>query len=146
MADDMVNCAATLPEPSLWRLFARQVRPAAVLLLAFTLLAGVAYPLVVTGIAQVAFPGAADGSLIERDGRLVGSSLIGQAFTDPGSFWSRPSATAPYPYNAAASSGSNLGPLNPDLVSSGGRPGSKVSARRRQAPARRLLGALRWTW
>jgi K+-transporting ATPase ATPase C chain len=87
-----------------------------VLLVALTLLTGVVYPLVITGIAQVVFPGAANGSLIERDGQVVGSSLIGQAFSNPAYFWSRPSATAPFPYNAAASSGSNLGPLNRDFL------------------------------
>ena len=81
-----------------------------------TLITGVAYPLLVTGISQAAFHGKANGSLIERDGKAVGSSLIGQPFSDPKHFWSRPSATSPYPYNASASSGSNQGPLNPALV------------------------------
>jgi K+-transporting ATPase ATPase C chain len=85
------------------------------MLLALTLLTGVLYPLAVTGIAQVAFPRQAHGSLIVRGGRVLGSSLIGQAFSSPGDFWSRPSATTPA-YNAMASSGSNLGPLNPALV------------------------------
>jgi len=74
------------------------------------------YPLLVTGIANVAFPGQAEGSLVERDGKAVGSTLIGQPFSDPKYFWSRPSATVPMPYNAAASSGSNQGPLNPALA------------------------------
>jgi K+-transporting ATPase ATPase C chain len=91
------------------------IKPAVLLLLVLTALTGVVYPLVVTGIAQVAFPTQANGSLIERDGKLVGSSLIGQPFDDPKYFWSRPSATAPTPYNAGASSGSNQGPLNPAL-------------------------------
>jgi K+-transporting ATPase ATPase C chain len=91
-------------------------RPAVGLLLIFTALTGVAYPLVVTGIAQVAFPTQAGGSLLMRDGKLVGSSLIGQAFSDPRHFWSRPSATAPQPYNGLASGGSNLGPINPALT------------------------------
>jgi K+-transporting ATPase ATPase C chain len=85
------------------------------MLLALTLLTGVLYPLVVTGIARVAFPRQAGGSLIVRDGRVVGSTLIGQPFYSPGYFWSRPSATAP-PYNAGASSGSNLGPLHATLA------------------------------
>jgi potassium-transporting ATPase KdpC subunit len=85
------------------------------MLAVLTLLTGVLYPLVVTGIAQVAFPGAANGSLIVADGKTVGSSLIGQPFDDPKYFWSRPSATSPYPYNGAASSGSNQGPRNPAL-------------------------------
>jgi K+-transporting ATPase ATPase C chain len=83
---------------------------------ALTLVTGVAYPLVVTGIAKLACPAQAAGSLIERDGKPVGSALIGQAFSDPGHFWSRPSATGPMANNASASSGSNLGPLNPALV------------------------------
>lgn len=91
------------------------VRPALVLLVLFTLLTGVAYPLVVTGIARIAFPRQAAGSLIVEHSRAVGSSLIGQEFSDPAHFWGRRSATAPAPYNAAASSGSNLGPTNPAL-------------------------------
>ena len=91
------------------------IRPAITTLAFMTLLTGVAYPLAVTGVAQVAFPDQAAGSLIEREGKLIGSRLIGQNFTDPKYFWGRPSATGPYPYNAAASGGSNLGPLNPAL-------------------------------
>ena len=91
-------------------------RPALVLFLVLTLITGVAYPLVVTGIAQVVFPGQAAGSLLIKDGKPVGSSLIGQNFSDPKHFWSRPSATAPQPYNGVASGGSNLGPLNPALT------------------------------
>jgi len=91
-------------------------RPALVLFLVLTLITGVAYPLVVTGIAQVVFPGQAAGSLLIKDGKPVGSSLIGQNFSDPKHFWSRPSATAPQPYNGLASGGSNLGPLNPALT------------------------------
>jgi potassium-transporting ATPase KdpC subunit len=91
-------------------------RPAIVLLLILTLLTGVAYPLAVTGVAQLAFPSQANGSLLVRDGKAIGSTLIGQAFSDPKHFWSRPSATAPQPYNGTASGGSNLGPLNPALT------------------------------
>jgi len=78
----------------------------------------VAYPLLVTGIAQLTMSHAANGSIVERDGKPVGSELIGQPFSDPKYFWSRPSATAPMPYNAGASSGSNQGPLNPALAES----------------------------
>jgi K+-transporting ATPase ATPase C chain len=86
------------------------------MLMLLTLLTGVLYPLAVTGLAQLVFPAQANGSLLLRDGRPVGSALIGQAFDDPKYFWGRPSATGPFPYNAAASSGSNLGPANPDLL------------------------------
>src|SRR5262245_28450941 len=92
----------------------RELRPAVVLLLALTVVTGVAYPLLVTGFAQF-FPNAATGSVIESDGKVAGSRLIGQPFSDPRYFWSRPSATSPQPYNGAASSGSNLGPTNPAL-------------------------------
>lgn len=93
----------------------QQLRPAVMTLLLFTLLTGLAYPLAVTAVAQLAFPRQAQGSLIERDGQAVGSDLIGQPFDDPAYFWGRPSATGPFAYNAAASSGSNLGPTNPAL-------------------------------
>ena len=89
-----------------------------VVLVALTLVVGVAYPLLVTGIARGIFPGQAAGSLLVKDGKTVGSALIGQPFTDPKYFWSRPSATSPFPYNAAASAGSNLGPTNPTLLAS----------------------------
>src|SRR5665811_1312921 len=92
------------------------LRPALVLFFILTLLTGIAYPLVVTGVAQLLFPAQAGGSLIQRDGKPVGSSLIGQNFSDPKHFWGRPSATSPMAYNAANSSGSNLGPLNPALT------------------------------
>lgn len=95
---------------------AAHLRPALMTLLLFTLITGVAYPLLVTGIAQVVFPSQANGSLIVKDGTVVGSALIGQPFDEPKYFWGRPSATSPFGYNAAASSGSNLSPTNPDLV------------------------------
>ena len=91
------------------------LRPALVSLIALTVLTGLLYPLAVTGIAQLLFPGQANGSLIMKDGKAVGSSLIGQPFDDPKYFWGRPSATSPFPNNAGSSSGSNLGPTNPDL-------------------------------
>ena len=92
------------------------LRPALVLFTALTLLTGVAYPLLVTGIGQAVFPAQAAGSLVVRDGKPVGSALIGQNFSDPRHFWGRPSGTGPQPYNGLASGGSNLGPLNPALV------------------------------
>lgn len=92
------------------------LRPALVLFLVLTLLTGVAYPLLVTGLAQTLFPSQAHGSLILRDGKPVGSTLIGQSFNNPGHFWGRPSATGPMANNAAASSGSNQGPMNPALA------------------------------
>lgn len=93
-----------------------QIRPATVLLVLFSVLTGLAYPALVTAIAQVAFPFQANGSLVVADGKVVGSAQIGQPFDDPKYFWGRPSATSPFPYNAAASSGSNLGPTNPALA------------------------------
>jgi len=91
-------------------------RPALVLFIVLTLVTGVAYPLVVTGIAKAVFPTQAAGSILVQSGSPVGSSLIGQSFSDPKHFWSRPSATSPQPYNGLASGGSNLGPLNPALT------------------------------
>jgi K+-transporting ATPase ATPase C chain len=92
------------------------VRPAITLFIGLSLITGLAYPLVVTGVAQAAFPEAANGSVILKDGKPVGSALIGQTFADPGHFWSRPSATGPMPYNAANSGGSNLAPTAPALT------------------------------
>jgi K+-transporting ATPase ATPase C chain len=92
------------------------LRPALVILALMTLITGVGYPLVVTGIAQTLFRAQANGSLIVKDGKPVGSTLIGQPFDDPKYFWSRPSATSPFADNAGSSSGSNLSPTNVDLV------------------------------
>jgi potassium-transporting ATPase KdpC subunit len=89
------------------------IRPAILSMVVLTLLTGAAYPALVTGIAAVLFPRQAGGSLIRHGDSALGSALIGQGFDQPGYFWSRPSATGPVPYNAAASSGSNLGPTNP---------------------------------
>jgi K+-transporting ATPase ATPase C chain len=92
------------------------LRPAVTLLVALTLITGVAYPVLVTGVAHILFPAQSDGSLIIRDGTAIGSRLIGQPFDAPRYFWGRPSATSPQPYNGTASTGSNLGPLNPALT------------------------------
>jgi K+-transporting ATPase ATPase C chain len=94
----------------------KMIRPVIVSLFIFTILTGVIYPLTVTVIAQLVFPGQAGGSLLLKDGKPAGSSLIGQPFDDPKYFWGRLSATSPFPYNAASSSGSNLAETNPDLV------------------------------
>lgn len=91
------------------------LRPAIALLLIMTVLLGLAYPLLVTGFARAIFPAQAAGTLVIEKGRVVGSRLIGQPFSDPRDFWSRPSATGPQPYNGLDSAGSNLGPLNPAL-------------------------------
>lgn len=108
-----------------------QIRPALTAILIFTLMTGVIYPLVVTGVAQLVFPRQANGSLIVRNGQAVGSGLIGQSFDDPKYFWGRLSATGPYPYNAVASSGSNLGPSNPALMDA---VQARVSALKAAAP------------
>lgn len=92
------------------------LRPALALFIALSVVTGLIYPLATTGVARLAFPRQAAGSLIERHGQVIGSALIGQAFSSPGYFWGRPSATSPMPYNAASSGGSNLGPANPDLT------------------------------
>jgi K+-transporting ATPase ATPase C chain len=93
-----------------------QLMPSLRMLVVMSALTGILYPLLVTGVAKVAFPRAANGSLIVSDGKTMGSDLIGQPFDDPKYFWSRPSATSPQPYNAMSSSGSNLGPRNPALA------------------------------
>ncbi len=103
----------------------------AILLALMTVLTGIAYPLAVTGIAGLAFPGRAGGSLVERDGQVVGSALVGQCFEDPAFFRGRPSATGPFPCNATASGGSNLGPANPALLEA---VRSRVDALRAQDP------------
>ena len=92
------------------------IRPAISLFVVLTVVTGVVYPLAVTGAAKAAFPRQAGGSLIEQNGKIVGSSLIGQNFSDPKFFWGRPSATSPMAYNGQGSGGSNLGPLNPALI------------------------------
>ncbi len=95
---------------------AKHTRTGLVVLVMFTVITGVIYPVMVTAVAQLTFSHEANGSIIIRDGTAVGSALIGQPFDSPGYFWSRPSATAPFPYNAAASGGSNLSSMNPALV------------------------------
>ncbi len=94
----------------------KHLRPALLMLLFLSLITGVLYPLVITGISQAVFPSKANGSIIEKNGQPVGSSLIGQQFTSAKYFWGRLSATGPFPYNASNSSGSNYGPLNPALL------------------------------
>jgi K+-transporting ATPase ATPase C chain len=102
------------PQANLLR---QELRPALLMLATLTLVTGLIYPLVVTGVAQVLFPHQAGGSIIEKGGKAIGSSLIGQPFDAPKYFWSRLSATGPFAYNAGASSGSNYGPLNDSLKS-----------------------------
>jgi len=103
------------PEP-VQAMIKKQIKPAIVLFFVLTLLLGIVYPLVVTGIAQVIFPVQSNGNVLEHNGKVVGSALVGQPFTSANYFWGRPSATSPVPYNAGASSGSNLGPNNPALT------------------------------
>ena len=96
-------------------MFLKHLRITIISLILFTILTGMIYPLAVTGISQLIFPGKANGSLIKKEGKVLGSELIGQPFSDPKYFWSRLSATGPYAYNAGSSTGSNYGPLNPAL-------------------------------
>ena len=115
-----------------------QLKPACVILIALTLLTGLVYPALVTGLAQLIFSPQANGSLIERDGQVIGSALIGQPFSAPGYFWGRLSATRPFPYNSAASAGSNLGPTNPALLAAAQ---ARLAALRQAALGRRRPGA-----
>lgn len=109
--------------------FKQIIRPAIVSLVAFTIITGVLYPALITGVAQVFFPNQANGSLIkDKDGNIIGSGLIGQQFSNPAYFWGRLSATGPVPYNAAASSGSNYGPLNPALIGPDGTVATRIKA------------------
>jgi potassium-transporting ATPase KdpC subunit len=94
----------------------KQIKPALMVFLLLSLVTGIVYPLLVTGVAQMVFPEKANGSLILKEGGYAGSELIGQPFDDPKYFWGRLSATPDFPYNSASSSGSNLGPSNPALV------------------------------
>jgi len=110
-------------------------RPAIALFIGLSLITGVAYPLLATAIGKAMFPRQVEGTLIERDGRIVGSALIGQNFSEPEYFWGRPSATSPYPNNATASAGSNLGPLNPALIDA---VKNRISALRQADPANKL--------
>src|SRR5712672_1574673 len=111
------------------------IRPAVSLFLIMTVLTGIVYPFAVTGIAQLVFPDQAAGSLVTAGGHAVGSRIIGQSFSDPKYFWSRPSATAPQPYNAIASSASNLGPLNPALTDA---IGTRIAALKAADPTNNL--------
>jgi len=97
-------------------MFLKSLRTSIIAIVLFTVLTGLVYPLLVTGIAQVIFPGKANGSMMTKGEKAIGSELIGQQFSSPGYFWSRMSATSPFAYNAGASTGSNYGPLNPALL------------------------------
>jgi potassium-transporting ATPase KdpC subunit len=97
-------------------MFSRYIRPGLSLIVVMTLLLGMVYPMIITGVGRAAYPRQAEGSLVRADDRIIGSRLIGQNFSSAKYFWGRPSATAPQPYNGTASGGSNFGPLNPALV------------------------------
>jgi len=112
----------------------KQIRPALVFIILMTVLTGIAYPLGITGIAQLTFPHRANGSLIMRDHKVIGSEFIGQSFTSGKYFHGRPSATAPVPYNAANSGGSNLGPTSKTLID-----GVKAEAEKLRAQSNRLI-------
>jgi K+-transporting ATPase ATPase C chain len=114
----------------------RLIRNAVVMLLLMTVVTGVAYPLVVTGLAQVLFPSQAHGSQVVSNGKTIGSALIGQSFTAPGYFWGRPSATTPAPNNGAASTPSNLGPTNPALTKAAS---DRIAALRAVDPANKAV-------
>ncbi|MGY3228536.1 K+-transporting ATPase ATPase C chain [Luteibacter sp. HA06] len=114
----------------------RLIRNAVVMLLLMTVVTGVAYPLVVTGLAQVLFPWQAHGSQVVSNGKTIGSALIGQSFTAPGYFWGRPSATTPAPNNGAASTPSNLGPTNPALTKAAS---DRIAALRAVDPANKAV-------
>jgi K+-transporting ATPase ATPase C chain len=114
------------------KVFPHYLRPALVFLGLFTLLTGVLYPLLVTAVAQTFFPHQANSSLIEQEGVIVGSELIGQPFDDPAYFWGRPSLTGPYPYNGAASTGSTIAPSNPALTE---RVAARIAALEEADPA-----------
>jgi K+-transporting ATPase ATPase C chain len=114
----------------------RLIRNAVVMLLLMTVVTGVAYPLVVTGLAQVLFPSQAHGSQVVSNGKTIGSALIGQSFTAPGYFWGRPSATTPTPNNGAASTPSNLGPTNPALAKAAS---DRIAALRAVDPANKAV-------
>lgn len=116
LARHTTQSQVTGPQTKGHSMFLKQLRTSAIAIILFTVLAGVIYPLMVTGIAQLVFPGRANGSLLQKNARTIGSELIGQQFSNPKFFWGRPSATGPFAYNAAASSGSNYGPLNPALL------------------------------
>ena len=102
-------------------MFLKSVRTSIILILLFTVLTGLVYPFIVTGLAQLIFPRKANGGMLTKEGKAIGSELIGQQFSSPKYFWSRPSATSPFAYNAGASSGSNFGPLNPALFEAVGK-------------------------
>ena len=126
------NLTLNLTLGQLGSMIRNQVRPALIVFLLITLITGVLYPLVITGIAQVVFPVQANGNLIYQNGKVVGSALIGQPFTSTKYFWGRLSATSVVPYNSAVSSGSNIGPTNPALI-------DEVKARVDCPPCRRSV-------